>query len=89
VERHPQSYPWLILGGPPTSPQFEHIRQATRSAILVGSEEHQDQLRQVAENLTLLGAPTRFDVFEGVGHGNFGSKASVVMTNTLAWLLQN
>ena len=88
VERYPAHYPWLILGGPPSPPTFDHLKHTARSAILVGSEEHQDHLRDLAAHLTTLGAPTRFDVFPGVGHGGFGPGSSQVMTATLTWLLQ-
>jgi predicted esterase len=89
VERHPEHYPWLILGGPPAPPRFEHLRRATKSVILVGSEEHQNELRDAAAELSSLGAPTRFDIFEGVGHGAFGPNAPAVMTNALDWLFQD
>lgn len=89
VERHPERYRWLILGGPPAPPAFERVRNAARSVILVGSEEHQQQLEAVASNLSSLGATTRFDAFEGVGHGGFGPSAPAVMTNALRWLLQD
>lgn len=89
VERHPESYPWVILGGPPAPPLWEHLRQVNRAAILVGSEEHHEHLRDAAANLSSLGAATRFDIFEGVGHGGFGPRAPQVMTDTLSWLLQD
>jgi len=75
------------LGGPPAAPQYERVKGARRSAILVGSEEHQEHLLQVAEELTAHGAPTHFDVFPGAGHGAFGPKASEVVNATLTWLL--
>lgn len=89
VERYPEHYPWVILGGPPAPPSFENLRHAVKSVILVGSEEHQDHLRDIAANLTSLGADTRFDVFEGVGHGGFGRHSPTVMVNALSWLLDD
>lgn len=87
VAKYPEHYPWLILGGPPSAPQYELVKGARRSAILVGSEEHQEHLGRVAADLTALGAPTRFDVFPGAGHGAFGPQASDVVNATLTWLL--
>lgn len=87
VERHPERYPWLILGGPPKAPEFAHIERAHRSALLVGTEEHQEHLADVAEELTTRGVPTRFDTFAGAGHGGFGASAPAVMSRTLTWLL--
>jgi predicted esterase len=88
VERYPEHYPWLVLGGPPSPPRFERLRGARRSVILVGSEEHQEHLAGVAQELTTLGAPTEFNVFSGVGHGSFGRDAPRVMNETLSWLLE-
>lgn len=87
VERYPEHYPWLILGGPPRPPEFAHLAGARRSALLVGSEEHQEHLAEVATQLTTQGAPTRFDTFAGAGHGGFGPSSPVVMSRTLSWLL--
>ncbi len=88
VERYPEHYPWIILGGPPTPPRFERLRGARRSVILVGSEEHQEHLAGIAQELTTLGAPTEFKIFPGVGHGSFGRDAPRVMDETLSWLLE-
>lgn len=87
VERHPEHYPWLIMGGPPKPPELAHLAGVRRSALLVGTEEHQEHLAEVATQLTTEGAPTRFDTFAGAGHGGFGPSSPVVMRRTLSWLL--
>lgn len=88
AERYPERYPWVILGGPPATPRLEQLRGLQRLAILVGSEERQEHLADVAAAFTASGLPTHFDVFAGAVHGVFGRSAPVVMDRTLRWLLE-
>lgn len=89
AERHPTHYPWVILGGPPSTPRLEHLGGLQRLAILVGSEERQEHLADVAAAFTANGLPTHFDVFAGAVHGVFGRSSPDVMDRTLRWLLDD
>jgi predicted esterase len=86
VERHPERYRWVILGGPPRQPEFERCRAALGLVLLVGTEEHQELLADVACDFTARGLRTHFDQFVGVGHGFFGQSAPDVIRRTLTWL---
>ncbi len=86
VEKHPERYQWVILGRPPRSPVFERLHSARALTLLVGTEEHRDELAELARDFTTRGLRTRFDQFAGVGHGFFGPSAPEVMRRTLTWL---
>lgn len=87
AERYPEHYPWLILGGPPTTPTIEHLHKIRRAVILVGSEERHELPSAAAAALSAQGVPTSFDVFPGAGHGSFGPRSPEVMSRALRWLL--
>lgn len=86
VERYPGRYRWVILGGPPRPPELEPFRASLGLALLVGTEEHQEHLADLAHDFSARGVRTRFDQFAGVGHGRFGPSAPQVMRRTLSWL---
>lgn len=89
LARHPDRYPWVILGGPPAPPRLEHLERARASVVLVGSEEFHRPLSEAAEQWASNGLRARLDVFPGAGHGSFGPNAGDVMQRTLAWLLES
>lgn len=89
LARHPERYPWVILGGPPALPRLEHVQRARATALLVGSEEFHRPLSEAAEQWAAAGLRARLDVFPGAGHGSFGPSAGDVMVRTLRWLLES
>lgn len=86
AERFPERYRWVILGGPPRPPVFERFEKVAGLALLVGTEEHQESLAELARDFTQQGVRTHFDQFAGVGHGFFGESSPEVMRRTLTWL---
>lgn len=85
---YPERYRWVILGGPPSPPDFQRLHQAGGLVLLAGSEEPLSYLSERAINFSAQGLPTRYYEFQGVGHGAFGASAPVVMTDALRWLFE-
>ena len=85
---HPARYRWVLLGGPPSKPQFERLSQVQGLVLLAGSKERLPHLRSDAALFTERGLPASYFEFAGVGHGAFGPSSPAVMTEALRWLFE-
>jgi predicted esterase len=88
VQRFPERYPYVVLGGDPTEPSPERLHTARAVAVIGGELDSTRHMQAGAEALLESQMRARFMILPQARHGQYGPEASRVMGEALRWLFE-
>ncbi len=87
AHRYPDRYPWVWLGGVPTTPSITKLGRASRVAVVGGAREDTSHMQAGVKALAEAKVAARFFRLPGAAHGQYGAGSPEVVANTLQFLL--
>ncbi len=83
---YPTRYPWVILGGPPTAPRADLLRDARAVFVFGGTLEPTQHMKNGTSQLLASGLRARFELLSGSRHGQFPPETGQLLLKAVRWL---
>ena len=88
VERFPDRYRRVVLGGPPVIPTVSMMGRAKAIAAVVGELDKQDHVHPGLATLVENGIPAKFFSLPEVGHGKYGNWGHESFGQAFTWIFE-